>query len=158
MYDIFHLQTHSDNSRLQSIILLVGVTRPPRLVSIASAYDYCWIFDKKLDQGEQNTKFEKFRFPWRRSRGTLTFFWERSWMDGKVPLQEHISVWEKLLYNINFLLIKFSRVSYTGLYLCLFLLLFQMLIKYFKINVLYQRTALSRRIFRHGFTGESHSF
>ena len=41
----------------------------------------------------------------------------------------------------------------TGLHLCSFLLFFQMLIKYLKINVLlYEWTALSRLFFRHGFT------
>ena len=74
-------------------------------------------------------------------------------MDGKKPLQEHISVRENLLYNIYFLLInKFSRISYTSLHLYLFLLFFQMLMKYLKINVLYEWTALSRQVFRQGFT------
>ena len=51
-----------------------------------------------------------------------------------------------------FLLIKFSRISYTGLHLCPFLFFFQMLIKYLKINFLYEWTTLSRQFFRHGFT------
>ena len=80
----------------------------------------------------------------------MTFFRERSRMDGKEPLYEHISVWENLLYNIHFLLIKFSRISYTSLHLCSFLFFIQMLIKYLKINVLYEWTALSRQFFRHG--------
>ena len=89
---------------------------------------------------------------WRRSRGTLTFLWERSRMDGKEPLQEHISVWENLLYNIYFILIKFLRIIYTGLHLCSFLFFFQILIKYLKINVLYEWAALSRQPFCHSFT------
>ena len=36
---------------------------------------------------------------------------EAEW-NRKEPLQEHNSVWENLLYDIYFLLIKFSRVSY----------------------------------------------
>ena len=52
-----------------------------------------------------------------------------------------------------FLLIKFSRISYTGLQLYSFLLFFQMLIKYLKINVLlHEWTTLSRLFFRHDFT------
>ena len=70
----------------------------------------------------------------------------------KEPFQEYISVWENLLYNIYFLSIKFPQISYTGLHLCPFLLFFQMLIKYLKINVLYEWTALSRQSSRHGFT------
>ena len=121
-------------------------------MSIASAYDYCWFFEKKLGRGEKNTKVERIRYLWRRSRGTLTFFSERSRMDGKEPLQEHISVWENLLYNIYFLLIKFSRISYKGIHLCPFLLFFQILMKYLKINALYKWTPLSRQFFRHGST------
>ena len=63
-----------------------------------------------------------------------SFFRERSRMDGKEPLQEHASVWEKLLYNIYFLLIKFSRISYADLHLCSLLFFFQMLIKHLKTN------------------------
>ena len=81
-----------------------------------------------------------------------SFFWKRSRMDGKEPLQEHISVWEKLLCNIYFLLSKFSRISYTGLHLCSLLFFCQMLIKHLKINVLYEWTTITRQFFRHGFT------
>ena len=84
---------------------------------------------------------------WRRSPGTLTFLWKRSRIDRKEPLQEHISVSENLLYNIYFLLIKFSRISCTSLYLCPFLLFFQMLMKYLKINVLYEWNQLSQHFF-----------
>ena len=63
------------------------------------------------------------------------------------------SVWENILYNIHFLSIKFSRISWTGLHLCSFFSFFQMLIKYLKINVLHDEwTAYSRHFFRHAFT------
>ena len=43
---------------------------------------------------------------------------EAEWTETK---HEDIFVWENLLCNIYFLLIKFSRISYTGLHLCPFL-------------------------------------
>ena len=88
-------------------------------MSIASAYNCCWFFEKKLTKVEKNTKVEKISYQWRRSQRRLTFFWERSKMDGKEPLQEHISVLENLLYNIHFLLIKFPRIRHTGvIFIC----------------------------------------
>ena len=107
-------------------------------MSIGSTQNYCRFFEKKLVRVEQNRKVEKISYLWRRSQGTLTFFWEKIRMGGKEPLQKHISVSENLLYNIYFLLVKFSRVSYTDLHLCSFLLHFQVLIKYLKINVFYK--------------------
>ena len=109
-------------------------------------------FSKKTWSWRIKHKSWKIRYLWRRSRGTFTFFWERSRMDGKEVLQEYISVWENLLCNIYFLLIKFSRISCIGLHLYPFLLFIQMLIKYLKINVVYEWTALSRQSFGHGFT------
>ena len=61
---------------------------------------------------------------------------EIKWTERK---QEHISVWENLPCNIYFLVIKFSRIGYTGLTCVLF---FHMLIKYLRINVLYEWTTL----------------
>ena len=52
---------------------------------------------------------------WRR---TLIFFWEIRKMEERK--QEHISVWENLLRDIYFLLIKFSRIIYAGFHLCSF--------------------------------------
>ena len=43
---------------------------------------------------------------------------EAEWTETK---HENIFVWENLLCDIYFLLIKFSRISYTGLHLCPFL-------------------------------------
>ena len=105
-----------------------------------------------IARGEFNTKVEKISYLWRRSREILTFPWERSRMDEMETLQEHMSVWENLLNNIYFLLIKFSRISFMGFHLCTFPLFFQMLIKYLRKNVLYEWTALSRQSFRHGPT------
>ena len=128
---------------------------PARLIACPLMTWLMWlllIFQKKTWSWRIKHKSWKIRYLWRRSRGTFTFFWERSRMDGKEVLQEYISVWENLLCNIYFLLIKFSRISCIGLHLYPFLLFIQMLIKYLKINVVYEWTALSRQSFGHGFT------
>ena len=104
-----------------------------------------WLREENLTQ-----KLKKISYLWRRSPETLTFLWERSRMDEMETLQEHIYVWENQLSNIYFLLIKFSRISFMVFHLCTFPLFFQMLIKYFRINVLYEWIALSRQSFRHG--------
>ena len=107
-------------------------------------------FEKMIGREEFNTKVEKISHLWRRSRETLPFLWERSRMDEMETLQEHLPIWENLLNNIYFLLIKFSRISFMDFYLCTFPLFFQMLIKYLRKNVLYEWTALSRQSLRHG--------
>ena len=107
-------------------------------------------FEKMIGREEFNTKVEKISHLWRRSRETLPFLWERSRMDEMETLQEHFPIWENLLNNIYFLLIKFSRISFMDFYLCTFPLFFQMLIKYLRKNVLYEWTALSRQSLRHG--------
>ena len=99
----------------------------------------------------QRKLYSQINYPYFENK-TLTFFWERSRMDGKEPLQEHIYIWENLLYKIYSFLIKFLRISYTDLHLCSFLFFFQILIKYLKINVLYEWAALSRQPFCHSFT------
>ena len=80
--------------RLKSITLLVRVTRLPQLVKNA------------LDKDNKTTKLKKLALydgeHWPFSGK------EAEWTESK---QEDISVWENLLCNIYFLMIKFSRIS-----------------------------------------------
>ena len=74
-------------------------------------------FSKKfLVEKNKTQKLKKVSYLWRRTR---TFFWERSRMDGNEAWT--YTFWENLLCNIYFLLVKFSRISYTGLHLRSFL-------------------------------------
>ena len=115
--------------RLQSIYLLVRVTCPPPLVKKLDTlgvdkwstnslrHNTIAEFSKKILVEENKTQ------KWKKSAISegehWSFFWEIRKMEERK--HEHISVWENLLRNIYFLLIKFSRIIHAGFHLCLFL-------------------------------------
>ena len=65
---------------------------------------------KKLFEENKTQKFKKSAIYEGDLKEHWPFSWKRSRMDGKEPLQEHISVWENLWYNTYFNIISFYSI------------------------------------------------